>query len=102
MKKVLNIISSPRGTASYSIRLADAILEKLEAAYPGSTVTTTDLAQLQFPHLEEAHLTSFFPPVEQHTDRHKAAIRHSNNAIKELMEADIIVVGAPMYNFGIP
>jgi len=102
MKKVLNIISSPRGTASYSIRLADAILEKLEAAYPGSTVTTLNLAQLQFPHLEEAHLTSFFTPVEQHSDRDKAAIRHSNNAIKELKEADIIVIGAPMYNFGIP
>jgi FMN-dependent NADH-azoreductase len=100
MKKILNIISSPRGTASYSIRLADAILEKIQTLYPGSSIVTTDLAKQNFPHLEEAHLTSFFTPADKHTEKDKAAIRHSNDAIKDLKDADIIVIGAPMYNFG--
>ncbi len=101
MKKVRHIISSPRGTASYSIQLAQALLDRIVAAHPGSTVQTTDLPKLNFPHLEEAHLTSFFTPADQHTEKDKIAIRHSDEAIKEIQEADILVIGAPMYNFSI-
>jgi FMN-dependent NADH-azoreductase len=102
MKKVRSIISSPRGAASYSTQLAQALIDRIVAAHPGSTVQTTDLASMNFPHLEEAHLTSFFTPADQHTEKDKVAIRHSEEAIKEIMEADILVIGAPMYNFGIP
>jgi FMN-dependent NADH-azoreductase len=102
MKKVLSIISSPRGTASYSIQLAQALLDRIVAAYPGSTVQTTDLVKLDFPHLEEAHLTAFFTPADRRNQKDKEAIRHSDEAIKEIKGADILVIGAPMYNFGIP
>jgi FMN-dependent NADH-azoreductase len=102
MKKVLSIISSPRGTASYSIQLAQALLDQIVAVYPGSTVQTTDLVKLDFPHLEEAHLTAFFTPADQRNQKDKEAIRHSDEAIKEIKEADILIIGAPMYNFGIP
>lgn len=102
MKKILHLISSPRGAASFSIKLGNAIVEKILAAYPGSTVKTHDLTTSPFPHLEEVHLNSFFTPAEQHTEAQKIAISHSNEAIKEIFEADILVIGAPMYNFGIP
>ena len=102
MKKVRNITSSPRGAASYSIQFAQALIDRIVAANPGSTVQTTDLVKMNFPHLEEAHLTSFFTPVDQHTEKDKEAIRRSDEAIKEIMEADILVIGAPMYNFSIP
>ena len=102
MKKILNIISSPRGSQSYSIQLAQALIDKLNATYPGSTVKTVNLAEKHFPHLEEAQLASFFTPADQHTEKDKAAIRHSNEAVAEIMDADILVVGAPMYNFSIP
>jgi FMN-dependent NADH-azoreductase len=101
MKKILNIQSSPRGKASFSIQLADAIVSKIIAAYPGSEVETIDLVKTSFPHLEEAHLTSFFTPVDKHTDKDKVAIRHSDENIHAVKEADILVIGAPMYNFGI-
>jgi FMN-dependent NADH-azoreductase len=101
MKKVRNITSSPRGAASYSIQLAQALIDRIVATHPGSTVQTTDLASMNFPHLEEAHLTSFFTPADQHTEKDKEAIRHSDEAIKEIKEADILVIGAPMYNFAI-
>jgi FMN-dependent NADH-azoreductase len=101
MKKILNIVSSPRGAASASIQLAQALIDKLKIAYPGSTVKTTDLVKKQFPHLEEAHLQSFFTPPEKHSEKEQEAIRHSNEAIKEIMDADIIVIGAPLYNFSI-
>jgi FMN-dependent NADH-azoreductase len=102
MKKILNIVSSPRGGDSYSIRLADAIIEKLQSRYPGSAVKTIDLVHHHFPHLEEAHLASFFTPVDKHTTREREAIRHSDEAIADIREADILVIGAPMYNFSIP
>jgi FMN-dependent NADH-azoreductase len=102
MKKILNITSSPRGNASYSIKLANILIEKLRAVYPDAIVTTHDLAATPFKHLEEAHLVSFNTPADNHTDEDKEAIRHSDQAIKEIMEADILIIGAPMYNFGVP
>ncbi|OGX87510.1 FMN-dependent NADH-azoreductase [Hymenobacter coccineus] len=99
---ILNIISSPRKGASASIQLADGIIEKLQAAHAGSTVTVRDLATHPFPHLEEATLQSFFTPAEGRSPEHAAAVKHSDDAIQEIMDADIIVIGAPLYNFGIP
>ena len=101
MKKILHIISSPRGAASFSIKLGNAIIEKIQAKYPGSTVQETDLVKKQFPHLEEAHLTSFFTSAEIRTSENLEAIKHSDEAIQEIMDADIIVIGAPVYNFNI-
>jgi FMN-dependent NADH-azoreductase len=102
MKKILNIQSSPRGKASVTIQLADAIIGKLTAAYPGSTIETIDLARQTYPHLEEVHIASFFTPASQHTVSNKLAIRHSDETIRAVMDADILVIGAPMYNFSIP
>ena len=101
MSKILNVISSPRGAASNSIKLANAIIDRLKEQDPAAAVQTRDLTNGPFPHLEEAHLNAFFTPIEQHTDENKAAIRHSNEAIQEIMDADVLVIGAPMYNFGI-
>ncbi len=52
--------------------------------------------------MEEVHLTSFFTPVEIRTPELEEAVKHSDNAIQELFEADFIVIDSPMYNFGIP
>ena len=101
MKKILHIISSPRNGASFSIKLGNAIIEKIKAAHPGSTVKETNLVTKHFPHLEEAHLTSFFTPPDSRTPESIEAVRHSDEAIKEIMEADILVIGAPLYNFAI-
>ncbi len=79
--KILNLISSPRKGASYSIKLGNAIVEKLQAANPGSTVKVHDLTNTPFPHLEEEHLYSFFTPTEKLTPELKDAIKHSDNAI---------------------
>ena len=101
MKKILHIISSPRGAASFSIKLGNAIIEKIKAEYPGSTVTENNLVTQQFPHLEEAHLTSFYTPAESRSPANIEAVKHSETAIQEILDADIIVIGAPLYNFGI-
>src|ERR1700719_4072264 len=102
MKKILHIISSPRGEGSYSIRLGNSIIDKLKAAFPGSTVKENILVNKQYPHLEEAQISSFSTPPESRTLENQEALQHSDEAIQEIMEADILVIGAPMYNFSIP
>ena len=99
---ILHIISSPRKGESFSIKLGNAIIEKLQAANSGSTVKVHDLTNKPFPHLEEAHLQSFFTPAESRTPEQQEAVRHSDEAIAEIMAADTIVIDAPLYNFGIP
>lgn len=101
MKKILHIISSPRGAASQSIQLGNAIVEKLQEAYPLNSLKEINLVKTQFPHLEEAHLAAFFTPAEERTPESELAIQHSDEAIRELQEADFIVIGAPLYNFTI-
>lgn len=101
MKKILHLISSPRGENSFSIKLGNAIVAKIKETYPGSLVKESNLVAKQFPHLEEAHLHAFFTPLENRTPENAEAIKHSDDAIAEIMDADIIVIGAPLYNFGI-
>jgi len=101
MKKILNVISSPRGAASHSVQLAQAVIDKLKAAYPGSTVKTVNLVEKHFPHLEESHIAGMFTPPEQQSIELKEAMRHSEESIGDIMEADILVIGAPMYNLTI-
>ncbi len=101
MKKILHLISSPRGENSFSIKLGSAIVAKIKETYPGSMVKESNLVAKQFPHLEEAHLHAFFTPLENRTPENAEAIKHSDDAIAEIMDADIIVIGAPLYNFGI-
>jgi FMN-dependent NADH-azoreductase len=99
---ILHLISSPRAGASFSIKLGNGLVEKLQAAYPGSTVRVHDLAAEPFPHLEERHLDAFNAPAQAYSPAQQVAVRHSDEAIGELLWADIIVIGVPMYNFNIP
>jgi FMN-dependent NADH-azoreductase len=102
MKKILHIISSPKGENSFSIKLGRAIIDKLKAADPDSAVAVRDLTKHPFPHLEEATLGAFYTQPEDQTPKDKEALKHSDEAVAELLAADVIVIGAPLWNFGIP
>jgi FMN-dependent NADH-azoreductase len=97
---ILHIISSPR-TNSYSARLGRQIIEKLLAAHPGSTVHERNLTLHPLPHLEEAYVQGIFTPAEVRTPQQQAAVRHSDEVIAEVLAADVLVIGSPMYNFSI-
>ncbi|MEH6680810.1 MAG: NAD(P)H-dependent oxidoreductase [Sediminicola sp.] len=102
MKKILHIVSSINGNRSFSIELGNAIIEKIKLEYPDSQVTERNLVMEGFPHLEENTVNAFFTPQENRTAEHLEALKDSDAAIKELFGADILVIGAPLYNFGIP
>ncbi len=101
MKHILHLKSSLQGTTSYSIKLGHAIVEKIQTKYPGSTVEELNLVDIDIPHLNPAVLRTFFIPGHQLTEDEQASIRFSDEMVKQLMAADIIVVGAPLYNFTI-
>ena len=100
--QILQIISSARGAESYSTRLSQGIIDKLLVAQPGSTVVVRNVATQPFPHLEEAHLQAYFTPAEGRSPEQQEAVRHSDEAIAQIMAADVLVIGVPFYNFTIP
>lgn len=102
MKRILHLISSPRGGESFSIKLAHAIIAKIQDEFPGSSVEEMDLLESNVPHLNTAHLHSFYTPEKHLTPADHDVMQYSDAAITQLMATDIIVIGAPLYNFGIP
>ena len=102
MKKILHIISSLQGEASISKKLGNAIIEKIKTRYPDSTVKERNLTTNLFPHLDGLQIGSWFTSAENRSLEQVNAIKISEEAIAELQEADIYVIGAPFYNFAIP
>lgn len=102
MKRILHLISSIQGNESYSYKLSKVIVEKVTEKYPDSIVEDVDLNELEIPHLNPVILQSMFTPGDQLTAEARESIRYSDGAVKQLLEADIIVIGAPLYNYTIP
>ncbi len=101
MKRLLHLISSIQGQSSYSLKLGQAVVEKIMAKYPGSSVEEVNLNELDLPHLNPRILQSMFTPGEQLTAEDRESLRYSDEAVSQLMAADIIVIGKPLYNFTI-
>ncbi|MGF6849904.1 FMN-dependent NADH-azoreductase [Chitinophaga sp. W3I9] len=101
MKRILHLISSLQENGSHSIQLGRAIVEKIQEKYPGSVAEELNLVNIEIPHLTPAVLRTFFIPGEQLTEEEKESVRFSDEMVKQLLAADIIVIGAPLYNFTI-
>lgn len=101
MKRILHVISSPRGGESISIQLGNSITKQLIDAYPGSTLLTLDLNSNPYPHLFNEQVTALRSHTEL-TAEQKQLVKRSDEAIKQLFETDILVISLPLHNFGIP
>jgi FMN-dependent NADH-azoreductase len=99
---ILQINSSVRGANSESSRVAGNIVAKLSAANPGAKVVVRDLGAKAHPVLDEAALGALFTPAEQRTPEQAARVALDDALIAEVQAADVVVIGAPMYNFGMP
>jgi len=102
MKKILHLISSFKGDESYTIKLGHAIVDKLKSENAGAVVQEINLAAENYPHLDAPHFRAFMTPANELTAEDKEAIKYSDKAISQLMDADYIVIGSPFYNFNIP
>jgi FMN-dependent NADH-azoreductase len=101
MTTILQINSAARSQGAQSTLLANEVSEKLQQSHPGAKLVVRDLLTDGLPHLDDATLGAFFTPADQHTDVQKSVADRSAALIAELQAADIVVIAAPMYNFGI-
>ncbi len=99
--KLLHVDSSILGQGSVSRALSAEIVAALRERAPGSTVTYRDLGAAPVGHLSGAHLAA-----AQGAAPEAPALREDlaagQEALAEFLAADIVVIGAPMYNFGVP
>ncbi len=99
---ILQIHSSARAIGSHSSRLAARIVERLRAAHPDARIALRDLGKTPHPALDEAALQALFTPDGQRTPEQAARVALDDALIAEIQVADVIVLGVPMYNFGVP
>ncbi len=98
---ILQINSSARVDGSHSTRLARDIVARLRLANPGARLTVRDLAATPHPQLDQHALTALFAPEDQRTAEQAARVAQDDALIAELQAADVVVLGVPMYNFGV-
>ncbi|NKI94393.1 NAD(P)H-dependent oxidoreductase [Rhizobacter sp. SG703] len=99
---ILQINSSARTQGSQSTVLARELTARLQAVHPDATLTLRDLAVTTHPVLDEAALQALFTPAEARTPAQAARVALDDALIAEIQAADIVVLGVPMYNFGVP
>ena len=98
---ILHINSSVRAAASHSKHLTQTLVDHLLAAHPDAQVAVRDLGHQPHPALDETALQAVFTPADQRTPEQQARVALDDALIAEIQSADTIVIGAPMYNFGI-
>src|SRR6266446_6970167 len=99
--KLLHIDSSITGANSASRQLSTALVAALKAAIPGLEVVRRDLDANPIPHLDSKRLPTV-RPANAPEGAIGIADEGGSDVLDEFLSADILVIGAPMYNFGIP
>ena len=100
--KILQINASARTQGANSTRLADAISARLKAAHPQAQLELRDLARQPHPMLDQDALGALFTPAEQRSAEQTARVALDDALIAQVQAADVLVLGVPMYNFGVP
>ncbi|KAA0696359.1 FMN-dependent NADH-azoreductase [Halopseudomonas laoshanensis] len=100
MNHILVINSSALGEASVSRHLVGSTVQRMLELNPNAVVTYRDLNDAPVPHLTSATVAGIRAVAQ--TQDELAAQALSDELIAELKAADVLVIGAPMYNFSIP
>jgi len=98
MTNVLVLKSSAAGPNSVSSQLVDGFIQAWKVKSPTLHVTTRDLGNESLPHLSPAGLAGLFG--NRDTPQATATADISDAAVRELLAADVLVIGSPMYNLG--
>ena len=102
MNTLLHINSSLFSDQGQSSQLAAQYVADWKAANPRGRVVTRDLARDPVPHLTAERFQAFLAKPESRTPEQQAVAGYSDALIAELQAADVIAIGLPMYNFGLP
>lgn len=99
--KILHIDCSPR-EESHSRKISAAIVARLFAVDPDASVTRRDLGRDPIPHAEAGYATALASPEAVASEPSIVATRLSEQLIREIEAADVLVIGTPMNNFTVP
>jgi len=102
MNTRLHIKASLFADQGQSSQLSDAYVAAWRERQPEGQVITRDFARAPMPHLDGAPFQAFLTPPTQRNAEQQAAVDHSDSLIAELALADVVVIGLPMYNLGMP
>lgn len=99
MKKVLVVQSSVSGEQGKSNQLIEQFVQALPAGFAREQL---DLVAEAMPHLAMSEMAAWMTPAESRTPEQASLAALSDDAIAQVKAADVIVIGVPMYNFGVP
>ncbi|WP_448045239.1 FMN-dependent NADH-azoreductase [Bradyrhizobium liaoningense] len=102
MTTILHIDASVRGERSISRRLSKAFVARWLECEPEALVLTRDVGRNPPPFVTEVWVAAAFTPPEARRPDQNEELRQSDELIDELDRADVIVIGTPMYNYGMP
>ena len=102
MTTLLQLNTSLFADNGNSTRLANRFVAAWRAQNPGGRVIVRDLVDDPVQHLTAEHVMAFGTPADQRTPEQAALVATSDALIAELKAADVVVLGLPMYNFGVP
>ncbi|HWW20927.1 MAG TPA: NAD(P)H-dependent oxidoreductase, partial [Steroidobacteraceae bacterium] len=102
MSTLLQINASIHSDSGESSQLAAQFARGFKRQHPEVRIVQRDLATEVVPHLSADRFAAFLSTPEKRTDAQRAVLQFSDALIAELRGADVIVIGLPMYNFGIP
>ena len=99
--RILEISASGRYDGSISRLLSGELINALETREGDVSVSRRDLAA-GIPLVDEAWIAANFTPEDERTSEHKSTLQRSDELVAELQAADVVVIGSPIYNFGVP
>jgi FMN-dependent NADH-azoreductase len=102
MTTLLQINSILFSSGGHSSQLANDFVAAWRAINPDEQVKVRDLATDPLPHLDAQRVSAFFASPDAITPAQQILVNESNALINEIKASDLIVIGLPMYNFGIP
>ncbi len=100
--QILQLNTSARSVGANSTSVADLITRRLQQKAPESSLRLRDMARDPHPMLDEPALNALFTPADQRSEAQHARMAQDDALISDIQNSDIIVLGVPMYNFGIP
>lgn len=99
--KILQVNTAARTVGANSTQVANRVAQRLIVKHPSAILDVLDLAVTPHPALDEPGLSAIFTPAEQRTEEQHARVEQDNALIAQVQAANILVLGVPMYNFGI-
>jgi FMN-dependent NADH-azoreductase len=103
MTTLLQINASISNGNGQSSRLANQYVAAFHERHPEAKIMLRDVAAAEpVPHLNAERFGAFLTPREERSAAQQAVVAYSDTLINELKQADVIVLGLPMYNFGVP